>query len=125
MLIKTSAGIGKVLDESNSNLYTICFESSKIHKGTTHGIIIDGHSMEPKFFNNQIVFIQSGLKYEPSDYGIFSITDDDLQTRIYCKQLMQRADGSKYLHSVNKEIGDPEINYENAIDIHCIGRVLI
>lgn len=57
--------------------------------------------------------------------GIFSVTDDDLQTRIYCKQLMQSADGSKYLHSVNKEIVDPDINYENAIDIHCIGRILI
>lgn len=122
---KASAGIGNILYEYNQDLYAVYFESSKIPKGTTHGIIIDGHSMEPKFFDNQIVFIQFGLECEPSDYGIFSVTDDDLQTRIYCKQLMQSADGSKYLHSVNKEIGDPDINYENAIDIHCIGRVLM
>lgn len=121
---KASAGIGKIKDESNPDLRLIYFEDSAIPNGTTHGIIIDGHSMEDKFFDKQIVFIQNGLECAPSDYGIFSVTDDHLNTKIYCKQLMQREDGSKYLHSMNGAEGDPDIDYKNAINIHCIGRIL-
>lgn len=122
---KASAGIGKIKDESNPDLKVICFEDGIVPRGATHGIIIDGHSMEDKFFDKQIVFIQNGLECATSDYGIFSVTDDHLETKIYCKQLMQREDGSKYLHSVNTEQGDPDIDYENVIDVHCIGRILI
>lgn len=121
---KASAGIGKVEDESKSDLQIICFEDSYVPSGATHGIIIDGHSMEDKFFHNQIVFIQAGLECAPSDYGIFSVTDHE-DTRIYCKQLMQRSDGSKYLHSVNCNEDDPDIDYKNVLDIHCIGKILI
>lgn len=121
---KASAGIGKIKDESNPDLRLIYFEDSAIPNGTTHGIIIDGHSMEDKYFDKQIVFIQNGLECAPSDYGIFSVTDDHLNTKIYCKQLMQREDGSKYLHSMNGSEGDPDIDYKNAINIHCIGRIL-
>ena len=121
---KASARIGKIKDESNPDLRLIYFEDSAIPNGTTHGIIIDGHSMEDKYFDKQIVFIQNGLECAPSDYGIFSVTDDHLNTKIYCKQLMQREDGSKYLHSMNGSEGDPDIDYKNAINIHCIGRIL-
>ena len=120
---KASAGIGKIKDESNPDLRFICFENGIVPPGTTHGVIIDGHSMEDKFFDKQIVFIQNGLECAPSDYGIFSVTDYE-DTKIYCKQLMQREDGSKYLHSVNIEEGDPDIDYQNVIDIHCVGRIL-
>lgn len=121
---KASAGIGKIQDESNPDLKVICFEDSIVPHGATHGIIIDGHSMEDKFFDKQIVFIQNGLECASSDYGIFSVTDDHLETKIYCKQLRQREDGSKYLHSMNTEEGDPDIDYKNVIDVHCIGKVL-
>ena len=79
--------------------------------------------MEYKFFDKQIVFIQNGLECAPSDYGIFSVMDNE-DTKIYCKQLMQREDGSKYLHSMNKSEGNPDIDYKNVIDVHCIGRIL-
>ncbi len=121
---KASAGIGEIEDESNSELKLICFEDGIVPAGTTHGIVINGNSMEDKFFDKQIVFIQRGLVCAPSDYGIFSVTDDD-GTQIYCKQLMQREDGSKYLHSLNSNVGDPDINYESVIDIHCVGKILI
>lgn len=121
---KASAGIGIVEDESNPDLQTMCFKNSFVPSGATHGIIIDGHSMENKFFHNQIVFIQAGLECAPSDYGIFSVTDYE-NTKIYCKQLMQKSDGSKYLHSVNCNENDPDIDYKNVIDIHCIGKILV
>lgn len=120
---KASASIGKIKDESNPDLKVI-FEDGIVPRGATHGIIIDGHSMEDKFFDKQIVFIQNGLEGATSDYDIFSVTDGHLETKIYCKQLMQREDGSKYLHSLNTEEDDPDINYENVIDVHCIGRIL-
>jgi len=120
---KASAGIGKIKDESNPDLKLVCFDEGVVPPGTTHGIIIDGHSMEDKFFDKQIVFIQNGLECAPSDYGIFSVTDNE-DTRIYCKQLMQRGDGSMYLHSMNKEEGDPDINYKNIINVHCVGKIL-
>ena len=122
---KTSAGIGKIKDSSNSDLKIICFEDTIVPPGTTHGIIIDGHSMEDMFFDKQIVFIQNGLECAPSDYGIFSVTDDHLETKIYCKQLMQYDNGNKYLHSVNTEEGDPDIDYQKVIDVHCIGKILM
>lgn len=121
---KASAGIGKIMDESNPDLKLVCFDEGIVPPGTTHGIIIDGHSMEDKFFDKQIVFIQNGLECAPSDYGIFSVTDSE-DTRIYCKQLIQREDGSKFLHSMNKEEGDPDIDYCNVIDVHCVGKILL
>lgn len=121
---RASAGIGVINASSNTDMMYKCFESSFIPKGTTHGIIIDGHSMEPKFFNKQIVFIQQGLECATSDCGIFSVTDYE-STKIYCKQLMQSEDGSKYLHSINNDVGDPDIDYKNIINIHCIGKILI
>lgn len=121
---RASAGIGKIKDESNPDLKVLCFEEDIVPQGTTHGIIIDGHSMEDRFFDKQLVFIQNGQECAPSDYGIFSVTDGHLETKIYCKQLMQHDDGSKYLHSVNIEEGDPDIDYKNVIDVHCIGRIL-
>lgn len=121
---KASAGIGKIEDKSNPEITLMCFEPSIIPRGATHGIVIEGHSMEDKFFNNQIVFIEEGVECAPSDYGIFSVTDYEC-TKIYCKQLMQRRDGSKYLHSVNKEERDPDIDYKNVIDIHCVGKILL
>lgn len=120
---KASAGIGKIEDESNPDLKLVCFDEGCVPSGTTHGIIIDGHSMEDKFFDKQIVFIQNGLECAPSDYGIFSVTDNE-DTKIYCKQLMQREDGSMYLHSMNKKEGDPDIDYKNVIDVHCVGKIL-
>lgn len=121
---KASAGIGKIEDESNHDLKLVSFDEGVVPPGTTHGIIIDGHSMEDKFFDKQIVFIQNGLECAPSDYGIFSVTNSE-DTKIYCKQLMQREDGSKYLHSMNKEEGDPDIDYKNVIDVHCVGKILL
>lgn len=120
---KASAGIGKIEDESNPDLKLVYFDDGCVPPGTTHGIIIDGHSMEDKFFDKQIVFIQNGLECAPSDYGIFSVTDNE-DTKIYCKQLMQREDGSMYLHSMNKKEGDPDIDYKNVIDVHCVGKIL-
>lgn len=121
---KASAGIGKLEDESNPDLKLVCFDEGVVPPGSTHGIIIDGHSMEDKFFDKQIVFIQNGLECAPSDYGIFSVTDNE-DTKIYCKQLMQREDGSMYLHSMNKNEGDPDIDYKNVINVHCVGKILL
>lgn len=118
---KASAWIGEEVSYISNNTNTICFPINKVPQNTTHGIIIEGHSMEDKFFDKQIVFIQSGVECSPSDYGIFSVTDNT-DTRISCKQLVQREDGSKYLHSINKNIGYPDIDYKNVIDIHCIGK---
>jgi len=121
---KASAGIGKIKDDTNPDLKIICFEDIFVPPGTTHGIILDGHSMEDKFFDKQIVFIQNGLECAAADCGIFSVTDNHLETKIYCKQLMQHNDGSKYLHSVNTKKGDPDIDYKNVINVHCIGKIL-
>ena len=121
---KASAGIGKINDDSNNDLRLMCFEKNIVPQGATHGIIIDGHSMEDKFFDKQIVFIQNGLECNTSDYGIFSVTDEQSDTKIYCKQLMQKEDGNKYLHSLNVSEGDPDIDYKNAINIHCVGKIL-
>ena len=121
---KAAAGLGKeVTDDSFDPPEDKWFYEDQVPSGTDYGIIIEGHSMEDKFFHKQIVFIQFGRECAPSDCGIFSVTDE-IETKIYCKQLMQRENGGKYLHSLNTHEGDPDIDYKNVVDIHCIGKIL-
>lgn len=119
---KASAGIGKEADVDESTFYR-CFDSSKVPLRATHGIIIEGHSMEPRYFDGQIVFIDVNLKCGASDCGIFSVATHD-GTKVYCKQLKLDENGREYLHSINKTFGDPEFRQDDLTQYYCIGKII-
>lgn len=119
---KASAGLGKEGDIDDSIDYR-CFDSSKVPLRATHGIIIEGHSMEPKFSDGQIVFINVTQKCGTSDCDVFSVITHD-GTKVYCKQLKLDENGREYLHSINKESDDPEFRQDDSTQYYCIGKIV-
>lgn len=121
---KASAGIGDPTHQLSNDLNEICFPLNKVPKGTTHTILIDGDSMEPIFFDGQIVFISAEKECNDGDYGIFQVTTDE-KTDVFCKQLKYNEYGQRYLHSVNSRAGDPEFIEREGVILECIGKILI
>lgn len=120
---KASAGGGLLSNSISNNSRDICFEISKVPIGATHGIIIEGNSMEPKFFDGQIVFINVNKECGIGDYGVFNVATYE-GSKIFCKQLMQDKSGLLYLHSVNRCIYDPNIKEKEFINFTCIGKII-
>jgi len=88
--------------------------------GATHAIIIDGYSMEPTFFDGQIVFINAEKECNDGDYGIFQV----IQADIYCKQLKYDEYGRRFLHSVSDRASDPEFVENEETILECIGKII-
>lgn len=121
---KASAGLGREENDLSNLSDTIPFYREKVPNGATHAIVIEGVSMQPTFYNGQVVFIKYGQKCNDGDYGIFNVTiDGELKT--YCKQLKVNEKGEYYLHSINEDAGDPEFIWIEDISIICIGKILM
>lgn len=121
---EASAGIGDEAHQYSDEENMVCFPKNRIPDGATHAIIIDGHSMEPKFFDKQIVFINAEKDCNDGDYGIYEVIQPD-KTKVYCKQLRRDEVGRRYLHSVSNQADDPEITEEEDTILNCIGKILI
>lgn len=119
---KASAGIGKDA-EYNDSIFTRCFDSLKVPSQATHGIIIEGHSMEPRFYDGQIVFIDVTQRCKSGDCGIFTVTTHE-GTKVYCKQLKLDDNGQEYLHSINKAFGNPKFKLDDFNHYNCIGKII-
>lgn len=120
---KASAGIGSTTHQSSNETNRIGFPLSETPEGATHAIIIDGFSMEPIFFDGQIVFINAEKDCNDGDFGIFQVTTPD-KTDIYCKQLKYDNQGRKYLHSVSERADDPEFIESDETILLCIGKII-
>lgn len=120
---EASAGIGDEAHQYSNEENIVCFPKNRIPDGATHAIIIDGHSMEPKFFDKQIVFINAEKDCNDGDYGIYEVIQPD-KTKVYCKQLRRDEVGRRYLHSVSNQADDPEITEEDGTILNCIGKIL-
>lgn len=79
-----SAGIGNPTHQLSNEADKVTFPINEVPEGTTHAIIIDGYSMEPTFFNGQMVFINVEKECNDGDFGIFQVTTPE-KTDIYCK----------------------------------------
>lgn len=121
---EASAGIGDEAHQYSDEEDMICFPKNRIPKGATHAIIIDGHSMEPRFFDKQIVFISAGQDCNDGEYGIYQVIQPD-KTKVYCKQLQYDEYGRRYLHSVSSQADDPEITEEEGTILNCIGKIIM
>jgi len=96
---KASAGFGSYLDDySNEDFEMMRFVSTPVSKSADFCIIIKGDSMEPKIYDNDILFVKSAPKVDPDSVGIFLYEGES-----YCKRL--RVDHKRkavYLESLNK-----------------------
>lgn len=121
---KASAGIGDPTHQWSNESDKVCFPKNVVPEGVTHAIIVDGFSMEPTFFNGQIVFINAEKECNDGDFGIFQVITPE-KTDIYCKQLKYDEFGRRYLHSVSERADDPEFTEDEDTILECIGKIIV
>lgn len=92
--LPASAGRGEFLDSDD---YTMIEVGPEVPPSAEFGVRIKGNSMEPRFIDGQIVFVQPTRQVENGEIGIFYHNGN-----AYCKKMMSTKDGN-YLISLNKE----------------------
>ncbi len=92
--IPASAGIGNFLDGDN---FTEIEVGEEVPETADFGIRISGDSMEPRFVNGQIVWVQKQDVLNNGEIGIFF-----LDGNAYCKKLQDNETGL-YLISLNRK----------------------
>lgn len=113
----TAAGFGNYLSASPAE-HTEQYPAGIIPRGTNYGVPISGDSMEPKFHNGSTAFVQSVPVIDDGEIGLFSLNGNS-----YIKQLVvDRANGSVRLHSLNPAYQDIEIHEGDYL--YTFGRVL-
>jgi len=80
------------------------------------GLAINGDSMEPRYHDNQAVWVQQTNSLSNGEIGIFN-----LDGMTYCKQLKDDKDGV-YLVSLNSKYEPIKVTDESSFKI--FGRVL-
>lgn len=101
--IPASAGVGNFLDGDN---FTEVEVGEEVPATADFGIRISGDSMEPRFVNGQIVWVQKQETLNSGEIGIFF-----LDGSAYCKKLQDDGKGL-YLISLNSNY-DPIAITEN------------
>ena len=101
--IPASAGVGNFLDGDN---FTEVEVGEEVPTTADFGIRISGDSMEPRFVNGQIVWVQKQDTLNSGEIGIFF-----LDGNAYCKKLQDDGKGL-YLISLNNNY-DPIAITEN------------
>ena len=111
--IPASAGIGNFLDGDN---FTEIEVGEEVPETADFGIRISGDSMEPRFVNGQIVWVEQTQQVSDGEIGIFF-----LDGNAYCKKLQDTTD-SISLISLNPKYAPITIT-ENS-SFHIFGRVI-
>lgn len=111
--LPVSAGTGQFLDSSDHRLLELPEEAPR---GTDYAVRISGDSMEPRYADRQVVYVQRQETLEPGETGIFLYRGD-----AYCK-VLGRDGGKPALLSLNKRY-DP-IRVAEEEDLRVLGRVL-
>ena len=107
-----SAGTGSFLDGEDYEMYT----SPDIPEEATFGVQIHGDSMEPRYHNEELVWIEQTEQLDDGEIGIFY-----LDGNAYIKKFQNNKKGT-YLISLNKKY-DPIPVTENS-SFKIFGRVL-
>ena len=112
-LLPASAGSGEFLDGDEYELEEV---GSEVPNKANFGIRLNGDSMEPRYLNGQIVWVQRTTDLLDGDIGIFY-----LDGNAYCKRLHKEIDLIE-LVSINPKY-DP-IKITEANDFRIYGRVV-
>ena len=111
--IPASAGVGNFLDGDN---FTEVEVGEEVPATADFGIRISGDSMEPRFINGQIVWVQKQDTLNSGEIGIFF-----LDGNAYCKKLQDDENGL-YLVSLNSTYEPIAINENQTFKI--FGKVV-
>ena len=113
----TAAGFGNYLSSSPVGKVEQ-YPDGVVPHGTSYGVPISGDSMEPKYHDGSVAFVQSAPAIESGEVGLFSLNGSS-----YIKQLVvDRANGSVRLHSLNPAY--PDIEVHEGDYLYTFGRVL-
>ncbi len=112
-LLTSSAGTGEFLDEENFEIIEV---GEEVPQEADFGLALNGDSMEPRYHDNQAVWVQKTSSLNNGEIGIFY-----LDGMTYCKQLKQEKDGL-YLVSLNSKYAPIKVTADRSFRI--FGRVL-
>lgn len=107
-----SAGTGSFLDSDDYEIYS----SPDIPEAATFGVYVDGDSMEPKYHNKDLIWIEQTAALEDGEIGIFY-----LDGNAYVKKLQNNRLGT-YLISLNQLYKPIPVTENSSFKI--FGRVL-
>ena len=107
-----SAGTGSFLDGEDYEMYS----SPDIPEAATFGVYINGDSMEPRYHNEELVWIEQTQQLDDGEIGIFYLDGD-----AYIKKFQNNKKGT-YLISLNKKYDPIPITEDSSFKI--FGRVL-
>ena len=111
--LAVSAGTGEFLDDENFELIEV---GEDVPEEADFGLALNGDSMEPRYHDNQAIWVQQTNSLSNGEIGIFY-----LDGMTYCKQLKDDKDGV-YLISLNSKYEPIRITDESSFKI--FGRVL-
>lgn len=112
--LPASAGTGQFLDGYR---YTnMAFPESVVPLNSTFGVRIAGDSMEPEYFDQDIVFVRHQPVLADGDIGIFVLNGEG-----YLKQFEIMDDGYSLISLNNKY---PDIRITEGCDFRIVGKVL-
>ena len=108
-----SAGTGNFLDGEEYEMIQV---GNEVPSKADFGVRISGNSMEPRYMDRQIIWIQQSNTLHDGEIGIFMLNGS-----AYCKKL-QNTESGTMLISLNKDYNPIQIaEYD---DFHIFGRVL-
>lgn len=112
-LLASSAGTGEFLDDENFEVIEV---GEEVPEEADFGLALKGDSMEPKYHDNQAVWVQKTDTLKNGEIGIFY-----LDGMTYCKQLKQDKDGI-FLISLNSKYEPIKVTADSTFKV--FGRVL-
>ena len=112
-ILAASAGTGEFLDDENFEIIEV---GEDVPEEADFGLAINGDSMEPRYHDNQAVWVQQTNSLNNGEIGIFY-----LDGMTYFKQLKDDKDGV-YLISLNSKYEPIKVTDESSFKI--FGRVL-
>lgn len=111
--LPASAGTGEFLDSDNFEMIEV---GNEVAPEADFGIRIHGDSMEPRYINGQIVWVQQTEELESGEIGIFYLNGN-----AYCKKLDCSRAGT-FLVSLNQKYNPIQITKNNSFKI--FGKVV-
>ena len=111
--IPASAGPGEFLDGYEDEEITV---GAEVPETAAFGIRISGDSMEPRFINGQIVWVEQTKQLKNGDIGIYF-----LDGNAYCKKLQESADSTSLI-SLNTKYAPIVISATSSF--YTFGRVV-
>ena len=111
--IPVSAGTGQFLDSDNFELIQV---GTDVPESADFGLRISGDSMEPEYYNRQIVWVHQQEALSDGEIGIFGFDNN-----AFCKKLSLTTAGTK-LMSLNPNYDPIEIPKD--AELHVFGKVI-